>query len=384
MPETAPSSSSHARAPADSTEPVNPQQLSRLLAVHADATDYYLRRVAGSWVPTYLIGRSLGEALDPAHGLGLGYAPRRWTGLVDHLRDAGYTDATLTEAGLALTARTGHLIDRFRDRLVIPLHDGGGRVIAFTARAAPTASPDVPKYVNSPTTALYVKGKHLYGLHAASRLAAAGATPVLVEGPLDAIAVRLAAPHTAAPTAACGTALSRHHAQLLAVLATIAAAAHDPYLAGCPDTTLPAPTGRVTVALDGDAHPYGLELLHADLGPECDPALALHRDGRDVLRAALNDAARPLVDVLVDRRLDASADRFPEIEAGVAATRAAAPLLADLEPRHRERLAEGIAARTGMHPTTVHREIAAARLSAMRQGPLGAPTRQHHAAHALM
>jgi DNA primase len=171
-------------------------------------------------VPGYLVGRSLGEALDPANGLALGYAPPAWTGLVDQLRDLGYTDATLTASGLALTARTGHLVDRFRDRLVIPLHDGGGHVIAFTARAAPNGRPDTPKYVNSPTTALYTKRDHLY----AARLAAAGATPVLVEGALDAIAVRLAAPHDLAPVAACGTALTDQHATRLAVLATIAAA----------------------------------------------------------------------------------------------------------------------------------------------------------------
>jgi DNA primase len=201
MPQTASWNAAHRRPPAGSTGPAEPQHLSRLLAVHADATEYYLRQVAGSWVPSYLTDRCLGEALNPAHGLAVGYAPPRWTSLVDHLRDLGYTDATLTESGLALTARTGRLIDRFRDRLVIPLHDGGGRVIAFTARAAPGAPREIPKYVNSPTTALYAKSKHLYGLHAAARLAAAGATPVLVEGPLDAIAVRLAAPGDAAALA---------------------------------------------------------------------------------------------------------------------------------------------------------------------------------------
>src|SRR3954452_23796109 len=162
MPENHSSSVRHRQPTGGTDARVAPEQLSRLLAVHADATEYYLRQVAGSWVPAYLIGRSLGEALDPAHGVAIGYAPPRWTGLVDHLRDLGYTDATLTQAGLAFTARTGNLIDRFRDRLIIPLHDGGARVIASTARAAPSARSDIPKYVNSPTTPVYAKRDHLY------------------------------------------------------------------------------------------------------------------------------------------------------------------------------------------------------------------------------
>src|SRR3954463_2100484 len=114
MPENASMSARHRRATESSAAPADPEQLSRLFAVHADATEYYLRQVAGSWVPPYLISRSLGEALDPAHGLAIGYAPPRWTTLIDHLRDLGYNDTTLTGAGLALTARTGNLIDRFR------------------------------------------------------------------------------------------------------------------------------------------------------------------------------------------------------------------------------------------------------------------------------
>src|SRR4051794_17278817 len=111
MPDNHYSSVPHRRATGGTNAPVDPEQLSRLFAVHADATEYYLRQIAGSWVPPYLIGRSLGEALDPAHGLALGYAPARWTALVDHLRDLGYTDTTLTQAGLAFIARTGNLLD---------------------------------------------------------------------------------------------------------------------------------------------------------------------------------------------------------------------------------------------------------------------------------
>ena len=89
-------------------------------------------------------GYTAAEAL----GYGVGYAPASWTGLVDHLRTRGHTDTDLLAAGVAVTARHGRLIDRFRARITFPIHDQLG-IVGFTARDT-TGHPDAPKYLNSP------------------------------------------------------------------------------------------------------------------------------------------------------------------------------------------------------------------------------------------
>ncbi|HEY5848459.1 MAG TPA: hypothetical protein VIT42_16880 [Microlunatus sp.] len=123
-----------------------------LLGVVADSQEFFRRQVAASWVPYYLAGRALDQAIS-THGLG--YAPGRWTVLTDHLRSLGYSDDHIEAAGMATRARTGDLIDRFRDRLTIPLRDPDGELVGFTARrASDVDDPRTPKYLNTPTTTL--------------------------------------------------------------------------------------------------------------------------------------------------------------------------------------------------------------------------------------
>ena len=111
---------------------------------------------------------------------------------MDHLRGRGVTDDELLETGLATRARTGNLIDRFRDRAVLPItHED--QILGFVARRHPDLTDDDhagPKYLNTADTVLFHKGAQLYG--AIPALLEAGAVPVLVEGPIDALAVTLA------------------------------------------------------------------------------------------------------------------------------------------------------------------------------------------------
>ena len=144
-----------------------------------------------AWAGDYLTGR-LGQDITGHPDIRPGYAPAAWTALVTHLRRHGVTDDELLASGLASTARTGRLIDRFRDRLVLPItHDG--QVLGFVGRRHPAltdADHAGPKYLNTPDTVAYHKGAQLYG--PIPTLLDAGATPVLVEGPIDALAVTLA------------------------------------------------------------------------------------------------------------------------------------------------------------------------------------------------
>jgi DNA primase catalytic core len=150
-----------------------------------------------------------------ALGYGVGYAPASWTGLVDHLRTRGHTDTDLLAAGVAVTARHGRLIDRFRARITFPIHDQLG-VVGFTARDT-TGHPDAPKYLNTPTSALYDKSRLLFGtqhLPTGSHDPQTITTVVLTEGPWDALAVTHASGGDTVGLAACGTAVTDHHLDL--------------------------------------------------------------------------------------------------------------------------------------------------------------------------
>ena len=136
-----------------------------------------------SWVPAYLRKRGIGAAtMGEWH---IGYAPRGWTTLTGYLRRRGHEDDAIQAAGLARISSRGTLIDHFRDRVMLPVHDEHGRLAGFIGRARPGADPSVPKYLNGPETSTYKKGDLLFGLHHARDHPARGATPVIVEGPFE-------------------------------------------------------------------------------------------------------------------------------------------------------------------------------------------------------
>lgn len=185
-----------------------------LIGVVADSHEYFRRKVLASWVPDYLVGRLLRDALESHE---IGYAPPGWTNLTDHLRSLGYADDHIEAAGMATRARTGHLVDRLRDRMTIPLRDGFGTCVAFSGRTAYSDAESGPRYLNTPTTAIFTKGAVLYGL-AEHHSTARDDMPVVCEGPLDAIAVDLAAKLHKLElfgVAASGTAFTADHARLL-------------------------------------------------------------------------------------------------------------------------------------------------------------------------
>lgn len=340
---------------ADHTAPppsaVPPDVRAKLLSVPADAADILAHQLTTSWVPEYLNGRRLSAATEPQAPWRLGYARPSWTSLTDQLRTLGYSDETIEASGLALRARTGRLVDRFRDRLMLGIRDGRGDVVAFVGRARPGADARTPKYLNSPSTAIYHKGDHLFGLTETRSAIRAGGTPVLVEGPLDAVAVHTATNGRHAGVALCGTALTAQQAASLAAQRT-------------------GPASPVIVALDADpagrsaaeaAHQRlteaGLFPWAADLPPGIDPAEVLRVHGAARLTAALTTQTRPFVDVLVDRRIGEWSDRLRWAEGRVGAVRDVAPLIAGVAPHHRERLSQAVADLTGVDVATVRREV---------------------------
>src|SRR5260221_3071005 len=140
--------------------------------------------------------RAAQHARDYAHKRGLsnetiakfriGFAPDDWHQALDYLTLLGYAQEEVIEAGVALrNEEKGRVYDRFRNRLIIPICDGRGHVIAFGGRIL--NPDDTPKYLNSPQTELFDKGATLFGLHLARRAIREGETAVIVEGYMDAI-----------------------------------------------------------------------------------------------------------------------------------------------------------------------------------------------------
>jgi len=141
----------------------------------------------------------------------LGYAPEGWDHVLTAARAEGFGVETLLEAGLVLPRQSGggHY-DRFRGRLLFPITDTQGRVIAFGGRAL---AGEEPKYLNSPETPLYQKGQTLYGLALARDRMAVARRALLVEGYIDCL---MAHQHGFTETVAVlGTALTAHHLGLL-------------------------------------------------------------------------------------------------------------------------------------------------------------------------
>lgn len=145
----------------------------------------------------------------------LGLAVDAWQDLTDAGRRAGFDADTLVLAGLAIRhPEKNRVYDRFRKRLIFPIHDNVGRPIAFGGRVfVSDAAPDEPKYVNSPETPLYRKGQQLYALHLAKDSIMRARRALLMEGYMDVIrAHRCGFPEA---VATCGTALTDEQARAL-------------------------------------------------------------------------------------------------------------------------------------------------------------------------
>ena len=187
-------------------------QRRRLIEAHRVAAEFFGEQLD---TPPAAIARdflsSRGFELADARRFGVGYAPADWEALTRHLRGRGFTEAELLAGGLASQGRRGP-IDRFRGRLMWPIADLTGDVIAFGARKL-AAEDDGPKYLNSPDTALFKKSSVLYGADLAKRDIAQQRQAVVVEGYTDVMACHLAGVPTAVAT--CGTSFGESHITIL-------------------------------------------------------------------------------------------------------------------------------------------------------------------------
>ena len=258
-----------------------------LLKVHTLASSFFREQLAsqtGSRVRRYLSDRGiLSQTIEQ---LGLGYAPAQRDSLKQHLLDAGQSLDLLLASGLVLERDRGQVVDRFRNRLMIPIHRDSGSVVAFGGRALEVGQQ--PKYVNSPETLLYSKSRTLYGLHLTKTAMRRLGYAVMVEGYFDFAQAMQAGAQTAVAT--CGTAVTQQQARLLRRFASKVIVSFDSDTAG---QNAAAKTGELLVS-------ESLQVNVAVLPSGEDPDTFVRKQGSakyiDKLRTS-----QPYLDYVLDR-----------------------------------------------------------------------------------
>ena len=341
--------------------------------IHQNAALFFRSHLPGSWVSSYLARRGFSPAVQGQWHVGA--APAAWAALVRHLRAAGYSDELIEATGLARRSRRGTLIDTFRDRAMLPIRSEDGTIIAFIGRAADHATPGTPKYLNSPATSIYQKGEVLFGLWEARDALASGVRPVIVEGPLDAIAVTIAGHGKYAGAAPCGTALTAHQTAALARAADLrttgATVAFDPDQAG----------RRATVRAYDLLVPHTDKLAAAIIPSGQDPAQILASSGPAALADMLASHTRPLPDLVINTELARWSRwlRYPEGQ--IRALRATAPLVAAMPPSHVARQVARLAAILNLDHAAVTEAVTDA-LSDLAADTGASPNHEIRAQHA--
>jgi DNA primase len=220
----------------------------------------------------YLEGRDI--PLDTAAMLGLGFAPVGKT-FFKAMADLGIGEGVLLQAGLAAQRDDGSVIPRFRGRLLFPIHNLRGRVVGLGGRLL---GPGEPKYLNSPETDIFHKGKQLYNLHQARGAIRKEESVLLVEGYFDVIRLTLAGvEHVVAPL---GTALTPEQAILLKRFAPAATLLYDSDQPGL----------RATFRAGDELLRQGLRVRVATLPPGEDPDTLVRTGGVEALKTVLGDA----------------------------------------------------------------------------------------------
>jgi len=260
--------------------PTGPDPREPLYGAVAAAADWFARQLRESpeaqVARDYLASRHL--ELEVVLPLGLGYAPRS-KALLDAMKGLGVREEVLLEAGLLVKREDGTLLPRFRGRLLFPIHDLRARVVAFGGRILGEGE---PKYLNSPDSPVFHKGKLLYNLHVAKHAMRKAERAILVEGYFDVLRLSLAGIEEV--VAPLGTGLTPDQAQLLARHAPHVTLLYDSDDAGL----------RATFRAGDELLRQGLRVSVATLPPGEDPDTLVQKQGAAGLEAILKDAVDPL------------------------------------------------------------------------------------------
>jgi DNA primase len=332
------------RLPEASETPVQKRarELADLLCEANEAAAAYFHQVlledsAAGPARDYLRRRAMGPEMT--REFRLGYAPARWDGCKRHLLGRKISPQVAVQAGLLAQKTEGEVYDRFRNRLMFPIRDLAGRVVGFGGRALDET---LPKYLNSPESSVFHKGRILYGLPAAREACRKEGEVLVVEGYFDLLALySRGIRHVVAPL---GTALTTQHVRLLARLAP-----------------------RAVVVFDGDeagrrAALRSLELFLREKLPArflklpggMDPDDFVRQQGKEAFLQLLTEA-RPLLEVFLDETL---VDYDGSIAGKVRSVRTVAPLLRLLDSRvEQESYLQLLTRRLGVSEDVLRQEL---------------------------
>lgn len=313
----------------------------RLFELLEAATIFYTSKLSDA-AKKYLKERGLTDETMRTFRLGL--AGDGWSDLSDALKSKKFTEREMLEAGVVKKNERGSLTDKFRNRIIFPIADSAGRIVGFSGRIfGEAASPDAPKYLNSPETPLFHKSRILYGFDKAKVAIRKLNCAVLVEGQMDLLASHQAG--WANTVAVSGTAFTAEHAALIKRMTENLVLALDADEAGTKAAGRAART-----ALQG-----GLNVKVAQLPTGLDPADLILKSGADEWKKAIReskDIIAFLLDVLEEHM--PQKDRFRR-----AVETIVLPFLSDMQsPIAREQHVHEIARRLGVSEAAVSEALA--------------------------
>jgi len=332
----------------------NAAERENLLNAHEAAAAWFRQQLAspaGGRVRDQIAARGLGDATAAA--LALGFAPPARDALKQALLAQGFSQALLVRAGLLVQRDDGSVVDRFRNRLIIPIARDTGSVVAFGGRAVD--ADQQPKYLNSPETPIYSKSRTLYGLHLSKAGIREAGFAVLVEGYFDFAQVYQAGFRSV--VASCGTALTPAQAQQLRRFTGRVVLSFDPDAAG---QGAAARSCEMLVA-------EGFEVNVAILPAGEDPDTYVRTHGREGYADRLR-TSKPYLDYLLDRA--AARHNLRNADGRARFVAEVMPVVERIPDRTRQELfIEAVAGRAGVASELVRAQVPR---PAARRGPVPA------------
>lgn len=320
-------------------QPEKPEQKEenlRLRNLLEDVSTFYrhqlLQTEAGKPALTYLLEkRNLTEQTIEAFGLG--YAPHSWDATLKHFTAKGFSEQDLLDVGLLSERDNGGYYDKFRNRIMIPIRDENGKMTGFGGRILDPD--DIPKFMNSPQTVFFDKGRLLYGLDRARKPIRAADQAVIVEGYLDVIAVHQAGYENV--VSPMGTALTDDQLRMLKRFTRKIVLALDPDVAGQKAVLRGLDAAREAMDREEEIGFDARGLLRHEARLQADLRVATMPDDLDpdeiVARepaewARLIAAAKPIVEHVLDVLVSEQDVNDPKVKAEIAAR--IVPLIEDL------------------------------------------------------
>jgi DNA primase len=273
----------------------------RLIEMHERACKFFedqLRRPEGAHAREYLAGRGLKE--ETIRTFRIGFAPDSGFTLKDRLK-ADFSEEMMRASGLFAWKEGGeaNIYSKFRNRIMFPIANENGKIIAFTGRTLATDDKSGPKYLNSPETPIYSKSRVLYNLDRAKEAIRKLGYVIIVEGQMDCIAVYSAGFHNVA--ASSGTAFTETQVRLLGRFSKDIVVNFDPDTAGAAATDK-----SLGMLLEEE---FNIRVLRLEAG--FDPDLFIRKNGPEAYAKALKGSAK-YFDYLVERALKLFPTRSPE------------------------------------------------------------------------